>query len=91
MATVKRALVVEDENCHSAIFCEVLESYGHEVVTAADGDSALNIANRIGRRLDLLLCDLGISGAAAHEVVRVVRMLHPQVRVVIITGSVNRT
>lgn len=84
---VSRALIVEDEACLAAILREVLESAGHEVVTAADGDSALNIVTKTEGKFDLLLCDLGISGAAAPEVVGVVRMLHPDVRVVIITGQ----
>ena len=84
---MKRALLVEDDICIAEIIRHVLESKGHLVFVANNGDDAIKIgAAQRTQPFDLLLCDLGIPGAGAGEVVRVVRNCHPGIRVVIMTG-----
>jgi DNA-binding response OmpR family regulator len=53
-------LVVEDDPVQSDLLCDILESDGYRVESAADGDAAL--ARMDAGDIDLILLDIGLPG-----------------------------
>ncbi len=51
-------LVVEDEPAVRYLVQRILEDHGYEVLLAADGAAALDLAERRGHRLDLVITDM---------------------------------
>jgi two-component system phosphate regulon sensor histidine kinase PhoR len=77
-------LVVDDEKairdgCH-----RVLTGKGYEVVTAENGQIALDILSK--GRIDIVLLDLKMPVMGGEEVLDVVRKTYPDIPVIIITG-----
>ena len=71
MADVPRVLVVDDEPQILTVVRDYLEHSGFEVLTAADGPSALRAIR--GGRPDLLVLDLGLPGLDGLDLARQVR------------------
>ena len=55
-----RILVVDDEPQIQSVLKAYLEADGFEVITAATGADALDLAARLGAELDLVLLDIGL-------------------------------
>jgi len=68
---VKKILVVDDEPTLVATLKYNLERDGFQVITAEDGESALNLAR--SHRPDLVLLDLMLPGLDGFEVCRILR------------------
>jgi CheY-like chemotaxis protein len=54
--TMKRVLIAEDRPSSRELICAIVEALGHEIVEAADGRQALDMARR--QHVDLILLDL---------------------------------
>jgi PAS domain S-box-containing protein len=67
----RRILVVDDNTDSALSLAMLLEVAGHETVTAHDGPSALDAAER--HRPDIVLLDIGLPGLNGHEVCRRLR------------------
>ncbi|MCX6609397.1 MAG: ATP-binding protein [Acidobacteria bacterium] len=78
-------LVVEDEDAVRALIRRVLEQRHYQVFEAASEDAAIEMA-RQQSRIDLLITDLEIKGGQGKNVASMVRLLHPDVRVMFISG-----
>ncbi|MBU2549937.1 MAG: sigma-54 dependent transcriptional regulator [Proteobacteria bacterium] len=66
--TSKRVLVVDDEAAHRLMLKAHLEQAGFEIVEAASGEEALDLA--AGGELDLVLLDLKMPGISGVDVLR---------------------
>jgi len=64
-------LVIEDNPANLELMTYLLKSFGHDVVTAEDGDLGLAAARR--RRPDVIVCDVQLPGMDGYAVVREVR------------------
>ena len=64
----KRILVAEDDPDNRSIVVRVLTLEGYEILEAADGRSALDLARR--EHLDLIVMDLGMPGIDGWEASR---------------------
>jgi signal transduction histidine kinase len=80
-----RILLIDDDPPVRAVLRAMLASEGHTVVEAADGVDGLARVER-GDSFDLVLTDLGMPGVNGWQVVRGVRLLRPELPVVLITG-----
>ena len=72
-----KILVVEDTEDSRTIFRVMLESFGHEVLEAADGEQALRIA--LKHRPDFVLMDLrmpALNGLVSTGAMRAIKGLH---------------
>jgi CheY-like chemotaxis protein len=69
-----RILVIEDNPANLELMSYLLRAFGHEVLTAMDGETGLEIARREGP--DLIVCDIQIPKANGLEVARRVKS-HP--------------
>jgi CheY-like chemotaxis protein len=79
-------LVAEDTGEVRKLMERVLTSNGYRVLTAADGEEALAIAEQLGRPIDLLVADIGLPRRNGKEVAAGVRMLCDTLRVLYISG-----
>ncbi len=65
-----RVLIMDDEKTVRTVGGKMIESLGHEVATARDGDSAIELYRRemaAGRPFDLVIMDLTIPGGMGGE------------------------
>jgi CheY-like chemotaxis protein len=78
-------LIADDTDGVRNILALFLRSDGHDVVTASDGQQALDLAQQ--GTVDLFLCDLARPGMAGADVIREFRRGFPNIPVVAISGS----
>jgi len=84
-----RILIVDDELIMRESLAGWLERDGHDIVTAASGEEALDILKTT--RFDILLVDIKMEGISGLEVLTQVKESDPEVAVVMITayGSIS--
>lgn len=84
--TVRRILIVEDNDDIREMIRMYLETFGHEVLDAADGPSGLAVALR--ERPELILMDLGLPGLDGLSLARSIRDADPrgEIRIVAMSG-----
>ncbi len=84
---VEAILLVEDESRVRALAAQVLRAQGYHVVEAADGDEAVRVASSRDRgELHLLVTDMLMPRMRGSEVATRVRLTHPQIKVLFISG-----
>ena len=77
-------LVVEDEEVIRGLVDQILRGDGYEVLLAADGDEAVELAD--GNRVDVLLTDLTMPGIGGHELADKLRADAPALKVMFMSG-----
>lgn len=84
ISTIRRMLIVDDE----PTICECLKDFftvrGFSVTSAFSGEEALERLS--DEAADVILLDILLPGLSGIEVLKHVKALNPQVRVVIVTG-----
>lgn len=81
----RRILIAEDDANIRNGLVDALESEGYEVLTAADGSSALTLARQGG--LDLILLDVMMPALSGYDVCREIRRRDRQVPVIMLTAK----
>jgi CheY-like chemotaxis protein len=87
-------LLVEDETRLRKAMREVLEALDYRVLTAANGQEALEIYRAVevcpeqGRRVDLVLADLVMPEMGGKQLIRELKQEDPDLKVLAITGYV---
>jgi two-component system cell cycle sensor histidine kinase/response regulator CckA len=79
-------LLVEDEAFVRKVTAEVLESAGYRVLPACAASEALEAKGNDLEFVDLLLTDVVMPGLSGHELAAEFRALHPQTRVLLMSG-----
>jgi CheY-like chemotaxis protein len=79
-------LLVEDEKNMLDLLEKTLVRHGYQVLTAADGETALNIYRRSKKAIDVVLLDIGLPKLAGLDVLLKIRNENPDVKVVIASG-----
>ena len=82
-------LVVDDDELIQASLEALLESLGHQVTIAPVGEEAL-ARIEAGLIPDALILDMNMPGMGGAELLRRVRVLHPDLPVVLATGRVDQ-
>jgi two-component system response regulator RegA len=82
--TASPLLLVDDDEIFRERLAQALRQRGQEVVTAADGDQAMRVAER--GRLAAAVVDLRMPGMTGTELLPQLLRLHPTLRVVVLTG-----
>jgi len=80
-------LVVDDEPGVRKGIAQVLSDQGHAVHTAADGEKALALVDKIAPALVLL--DVRLPGRDGMELLKIIRRDHPETGVIMITAYPN--
>jgi len=79
-------LVVEDEQAVRQVVAASLRASGYKVLEARSGEEAMHRLRRHEGPLRLVLTDLVMPGMDGREVADSVRTLHPEVKVVFMSG-----
>lgn len=79
-------LVVEDAKPLRDLICEALSKYGCSVLTACNVEEALQIVGRRKDAIDLLLTDVVMPGMDGTALAKEIRSLHPETKVLYMTG-----
>ena len=82
-------LVVDDEAPIREIERRILESDGYQVIEASDGLAAIALLAQ-GAVLDLLIADLDMPEIGGDEMVRRIRATRPDLKVLYVTGHIDR-
>jgi CheY-like chemotaxis protein len=83
-------LVVEDEQQVRALTCEFLSSAGYSVLTAKDGVEALQVANRRGSLIQLLLTDVVMPKMRGTELALELKARLPNLKIVYMSGYLEQ-
>jgi PAS domain S-box-containing protein len=79
-------LLVEDEKNMLDLLEKTLVQQGYQVLTAADGETALNVYRRSKEGIDVVLLDIGLPKVAGRDVLLKIKNENPDVKVVIASG-----
>jgi PAS domain S-box-containing protein len=79
-------LVVEDEKIVRALTCEVLQRHGYKVLTAANCDQAIDIADRYDGDIHLLVTDVVMPRLNGRELFDRLRQGRPRLAVLYMSG-----
>jgi two-component system cell cycle sensor histidine kinase/response regulator CckA len=82
-------LVVDDEQAIRQLTRRILEAGGYEVTEASNGLDAIALLAG-GAPLDLLIADLDMPELGGDEMVRRIRTTRPDLRVLYVTGHIDR-
>jgi PAS domain S-box-containing protein len=79
-------LVVEDESRVRAIAARMLSALGYTVLTAADGEEALQLLSEYPETVHLLLTDVVLPRMGGRKVAELVRAMRPKIKVLFTSG-----
>ena len=85
----RTVLVVDDEAAIRMLARRVLEDAGYQVTEAAGGLDAIELLSK-GATLDLLIADLDMPTLGGDEMVRRIRSTRPDLKVLYVTGHIDR-
>ncbi len=80
-----RVLVIDDDEQTRTLVRHMLSREGHEVVEAVDGADGLRLFGKSPP--DLVLTDINMPGLDGHEVITAIRVLHPEVPIIAVSGG----
>ena len=79
-------LLVEDEETIRNLFEQELKAKGYLVLTAKDGQEALDRVSQWGKSIDLLVTDVVMPRVSGPELVRRLSTIWPRLRVLYVSG-----
>ena len=80
-----RVLVIDDDEEIRTIVEHMLVGAGHQVEAALDGAEGLRLFGK--RPPDLVLTDINMPGLDGHDVIAAIRVLHPEVPIIAVSGG----
>jgi|GEM_PF-612078 len=80
-----RILLVEDDQEMCEELLPILEDHGYLVEVVHEGKSAIAFLEK--NRYGMLLLDLKMPGINGYEVLKYAKKLHPEVKIVVVSGS----
>jgi len=87
----KIVLVVEDEKEVRELACGFLKAAGYSVLTAQDGEEALETAERLGGSIEVLLTDIVMPKMRGSELGRRLKSLLPNLKIIYMTGYLEQS
>ncbi|PTX90865.1 PAS domain-containing sensor histidine kinase [Opitutus sp. ER46] len=82
-------LIVDDEESLRNLLATALARKGYTTTTAHSGIDAIELISDTSRHYDAVLLDLNMPGATGVEVLKVIRLCRPKLRVVIVSGHIT--
>ncbi|MGA2191976.1 MAG: response regulator [Nitrospirota bacterium] len=80
-----KILIIEDEESVRLALSKILENFGYNIFTAADGPEGLELFVRQGD-FDLVVTDLSLPGPSGWEVASSVKEREPKTPVILLSG-----
>jgi len=84
-----KILVVDDSSYARRVHRKILETAGHDVVEAASGLGALEAFGL--EKPDVVLLDLSMEDVGGVEVLRQIRTMDPEARVIVVSADTQRS
>jgi PAS domain S-box-containing protein len=81
-----RILVVDDEETVRGVAREFLKRLGYQVLTASDGQEAVETYRASAQEIDLVILDMVMPRLGGRECFRALKQINPEVRAVLCTG-----
>lgn len=82
----ERIFVVDDEPAVRGVMMIVLRKYGYEILSAADGEEAVNLFPSKQTEIDLVMLDLTMPKLSGRDTFRRLREMRPDIPIVISSG-----
>ena len=82
-------LIVDDEESLRTLLATALARKGYTTTTARSGVDAIELISDMGRHFDAVLLDLNMPGASGVEVLKVIRICRPRLKVVVVSGHIT--
>jgi len=79
-----RLLIVDDETGFAEVLCKRMRRRGVEAASASSGDEAVLLLRR--REFDVAIVDLKLQGMNGIEILKVFRLMAPEMPVLMLTG-----
>ena len=79
-------LVVEDEASVRKVVETILRQFGYEIISAVDGQEAVDIFKMSGSKIKLILMDMIMPHKSGMEACKEIRQLQPDARVLLTSG-----
>ena len=87
MANMPTILVVDDDDIIRTMLIDILESAGYQVVSASDGEEAIDLFRK--KPADLVLTDLVMPNREGLETIIELTGLDPGIKIIAMTGVVR--
>jgi CheY-like chemotaxis protein len=87
LSKMANVLVIDDEPVTRMVVCAVLESAGHTVCEAADGNGGLAMFH--ANSPDLVITDILMPGKDGIETIRDLRAINPEIKIIALSGDVQ--
>ena len=84
-------LLVEDEDAVRVFCARALRNKGYEVVEAIHGENALEVQQKTGKPIDLVISDVVMPGIDGPSLIRMLREQRPDLKVIFISGYAEDT
>jgi two-component system cell cycle sensor histidine kinase/response regulator CckA len=88
-ATPQTVLLVDDDKTTVHVLSQKLSQQGYTVLSATDGDEALEVARRHHGPIDLLLADVVMPGLSGPKVAELLLVTRPDTRILFMSGLTN--
>ena len=82
--TKKKILIVDDEEIMRGFLCDLLEDSGYEVDQSRSGEEALEFIKQ--KKYDLVITDIKMQGKDGYDVLKEVKKIYPDIKVLLMTG-----
>jgi two-component system cell cycle sensor histidine kinase/response regulator CckA len=82
-------LIVDDQDAIRQFQRRALENAGYRVTEASIGFEALTLLGE-GRLFDLVIADIGMPGLTGVEMASTIRTVHPDQKILYVTGQLDR-
>lgn len=79
-----RLLIVDDETGFAEVLCKRMRRRGVDATPAASGDEAVRLLRR--EEFDVAIVDLKLQGMSGIEILKVFRLMAPEMPVLMLTG-----
>jgi signal transduction histidine kinase/CheY-like chemotaxis protein len=79
-------LLIEDESTALSVLSKVLGNRAFKILTASDGETAVEIFKQHSEMVDVVLLDIGLPKMSGRDVLRRIKALKPSVKIVIASG-----
>ncbi len=82
-------LIVEDEEQLRILAQSVLETHGYKVLTASDGEEALEVYRQHQEEIHLVFSDLGLPKLSGYDVFQQLLQINPMIRFMLTSGYID--
>jgi PAS domain S-box-containing protein len=82
-------LIVDDEESLRNLLASALTRKGYRTTTAASGLEAIEVISEPKQEIDAVLLDLNMPGATGVDVLKIIRVCRPQLKVMVVSGHLT--